>query len=98
MLAFAEWQYSGLSGGRTTVDADFQISAPSMAQNPYAVPHNDASASSSPWKSPIDPNPPDPQTQLPLGDAVIPLLLFALGYVFWKRRALSHRSQNNVLP
>jgi len=82
-LHAGQWEYTGLSGGRTTVDADFRIAAPPMARNPYAPQDEAPYSASSPRKDPINVKP-DPNTQLPLGDAVLPLMLFVAGYAAYK--------------
>jgi len=80
-LHAGQWEYTGLSGGRTTVDADFQLAAPPMARNPYAPQDEGPCAASSPRKIGVDPS---EDTRLPLGDAVLPLMLFVAGYAAYK--------------
>lgn len=90
-------RYSGLSGGRTTFDPGYQLSGgvpKSIIDNPFFAEQG---------RNPYDENGlmsnqvrggrPGHDTQLPLGDPIIPLLLMLAGYAVWKR-GKSHASRS----
>lgn len=81
-------RYSGLSGGRTTFDPGYQLSGgipQSIIQDPYFAEQDRNSQYSEQYRSPISGHG-DPNTQLPLGDPIVPLLLMLAAYAVWKRR------------
>lgn len=90
-------RYSGLSGGRTTFDPGYQLSGgvpKSIIENPFFAEQG---------RNPYDENGlmsnqvrggrPGHDTQLPLGDPIIPLLLMLSAYAVWKRRK-THASRS----
>lgn len=82
--------YSGLSGGRTTLDAGYQLFggfAQQLNDNPYRANMDDYvwKEENGQYRSPIQGGG-DPSTQLPVGDGVVPLMLMVIGYAVWKRR------------
>ncbi len=88
-------RYSGLSGGRTTFDPGYQLSGgipQSLIQDPYFAEQDRNSPNSEQYRSPISGHG-DPDTQLPLGDPIIPLLLMLAAYAVWKRRK-THASRS----
>lgn len=79
-------RYSGLSGGRTTLDAGSQLFGgmpPSLVENPFRE-YEQRWSDDDPQRAPVTGGGtgtrPDPSTQLPIGDAVIPLLLMLAAY------------------
>ena len=82
-----EWHYSGLSGGKTTMDYDYQLFSEPVVRAMSGTTESLDAAAQGPMRGPVNgggQGQPDPNTQLPIGDGVVPLLLMLAVYAGWK--------------
>ena len=83
-------RYSGLTGGKTTVDAGYKLfdGVPkSLVESPLWEKEAEEYKDSHPMKAGgMGGFNPGEEDRLPIGDAILPMLVFALAYAVWKRR------------